>query len=136
MLEEVFSESGTTFSVEDNAVVLRFGSERRKDTPETEFAWIWQKLAGLTQQFPEKKWGLVIDFSKLQVQSADTISIDAIIEHLLQSPSASVIAILSAARSYQVAIRRVVMKGKAQTGRIKFFEKKEMALEWLKLKSS
>ncbi len=129
-------ETGTTWKVVDGIIEIRLGADSASHEASVgEMLWLEELLNGLDTQFPNKRWGIAIDFGRLPVQQTSAARFRSMMSWLLKEASVAALAIVQAAHSYKVVIQTILFALPDATGKLKFFEQETTASEWLKIKT-
>lgn len=136
ILDDRYSGSGTTWKVIGEIISIQLGADSTgHESAVDEMVWLEERLKGLVKQFPNKRWGMAIDFSRLPVQQTSAARFRSLISWLLKEKEIAAMAVVQAAHSYQVVIRAILMSLPEATGKMKFFDQLGTAGEWLKIKT-
>ena len=118
-----------------NTIELKLGSERSgKESATAELVWFQERLNELSRTMPNQIWSVYIDMSKVPVSQNQAIALTELFTEILKNDKVKTVAVVQAARTFQVAIRKVLISLKT-IGKLKLFEQTETAREWLKIKS-
>ncbi|MFA6197835.1 MAG: hypothetical protein WC734_01610 [Patescibacteria group bacterium] len=132
----LFAGTGAQLESHDGIIVFTLGGERTIDNAAKERRWFDDGVQDLENKLPSQIWGLAIDFRNVKAEQSDTVGIKTLATRLLQDKQIGAIAIVKANKGYQLIIRSIVFALTSETGKLKFFEATDMALEWLKIKGS
>ncbi|MFA5106979.1 MAG: hypothetical protein WC497_01475 [Patescibacteria group bacterium] len=131
-----YPETGTTWKVVDEIIEIRLGADSASHEASVgEMLWLEEQLKIFQTQFPNKRWGIAIDFSRLPVQQTSAARFRSMMSWLLKEASVAALAVIQAAHSYKVVIQTILFASPSATGKLKFFDQQEIANEWLKIKS-
>ncbi len=118
-----------------NTVELRLGADRTSlGSAQAELLWFQERFSELSQIMPNQNWSVFVDMSRVAVSRNQTLALQELFTDMLKNDKIKTVAVVQAARTFQVAIRKVLINIKA-IGKLKFFEQKETAREWLSLKN-
>ncbi len=128
-------QTQTSWKIEPPGIIdLKLGSERSgRDSAAAELIWFQERLAELSQSMPNQSWSVLIDMSKVPVSQNQAIALQELFTDILKNDKIKSAAVIQSARTFQVAIRKILIKMKV-IGKLKFFEQKDLAKEWLYLK--
>lgn len=131
-----FAGTGAQLESHEGIIVFTLGGERTIDNAAKERRWFDDNVQELEKKQSDQVWGLAIDFKNVKVEQSETVGIKTLATRLLQDKQIGAIAIVKANKGYQLIIRSIVFALTSETGKVKFFEAMDMALEWLKVKGT
>lgn len=135
-MTDTYAMTGAEMNVEDGIMTVVLGAKRTPESGIAESKWLYDHLTKLKTENPGQRYGVLIDFKNIKVEDKDTVATKTMGTRLVQEAAVSLLAVVQAAKSYQIIIRSIVFALSKETGKMKFFDSKELALEWLKTKQS
>lgn len=130
-MAEGYALTGATLDVDGSIVTVTLGAKRTPETGIAESKWLYDHLTRLKTETPGKRYGVLLDFKNIKVEDKDTVATKTMGTRLVQEQAVASLAVVQAPKSYQIIIRSIVFALSKETGKMKFFDTKEMALEWL-----
>ena len=131
---EKFRGTGAELESQDGVIIFTLGGDRTVDMAAKERRWFDDKVQDLEKAHPDQIWGLAIDFKNVKTEQSETVGIKTLAARLLQDKQIGAIAVIKANKGYQLIVRAILFTLTTETGKLKFFEATDMALEWLRVK--
>lgn len=130
-----YSGTGAQIESSDGVIMFTLGGERTLESAAKERRWLDDRVQDLEKAQPDRIWGMAIDFKNIKAEQAETVGIKTLATRLMQDKQIGAIAVIKANKGYQLIMRAIVFTLTSETGKMKFFEATETALEWLKVTS-
>ncbi|MBU0707237.1 hypothetical protein KKG41_02590, partial [Patescibacteria group bacterium] len=110
-------DTQSELTIESGNLQLILGADREsKSNAEAELEWLVTRINNLTQRFPDKQWGLLVSLKKVKVEQKDYVLWEELFKLIFNNNKIKAVAVLEAARTFQMVIRKTMIKNTKETG--------------------